>query len=83
MFAASARSRVFHRIAQNDDRTVCGLSVGRFESSQPQGNSIHLIRKVPANYSECKHCVRIAVAVRADSYNTQHLAFAAGVTKIS
>jgi hypothetical protein len=83
MFAASARSRVFHRIAQNDDRTVCGLSVGRFESSQPQGNCLHLIQKVPANYSECKHCVRIAVSVRADPYNTQREFAEGGVTKIS
>ena len=61
MFAASAQSRVFHRLEENSQRTFCGLRVGPFASSKPEGKRLHRIRTVPPDYSQCEHCKRIGV----------------------
>ena len=63
MFAASAQSKVYHLIERNSTRTICGLKVSRFTSAEPTGDRLHRIATKPAGYSECKHCLRMHMAV--------------------
>ena len=70
MFAASAQSKVYHLIERNTARTICGLKVSRFTSAAPTGDRLHRIGTKPAGYSECKHCLRMQMAVSGGKTNS-------------